>query len=172
MKKLLYFDTSALIKEFDERDDDDVIAHDLITKVTTAAQEGHLQIVLSAWAINEATAVFDKKYRKEELTRPQLQTIMATLSQRIKTSSENASFRFAPVEHMILANSRELIARYHVSSNDALHLYTAWIYDCDYFLAQDKKFFNRVKPNPPTGLEIIDLSNEKDRKYLESQLGL
>lgn len=55
MKKRVYFDTSAVIKEFVPE-----VGSDLIDKITTSAREGKLQIITSVWAINEAIAVIDR----------------------------------------------------------------------------------------------------------------
>lgn len=47
MKKRIYFDTSALVKEFAPE-----VGSDLIDKVTTGSREGKFQIVTSVWSIN------------------------------------------------------------------------------------------------------------------------
>ncbi len=65
MKKRLYFDTSAVIKEFSPE-----VGSELIDKLTTKAREGDIQIVSSVWMINEALAVIDRKFRKNELKQP------------------------------------------------------------------------------------------------------
>lgn len=65
MKKRLYFDTSAVIKEFAPE-----VGSELIDKLTTKATEGDIQIVSSVWMINEALAVIDRKFRKNELKQP------------------------------------------------------------------------------------------------------
>lgn len=173
-KKLtVYFDTSALIKEFSPRE----VGFDLIDKITTSARQdsSKLQIVSSIWTINEAVAVLDRKLRKQEITQVEMQTVIATLTQRIKDSSENASFRFAPMDHSMIAKSRSLIAAYHISADDALHLYTGWLYDCDYLLFHDRKIM-RIKPLISTAsggsVNLIDLGDETDRRLLESQLSL
>jgi hypothetical protein len=75
---------------------------------------------------------------------------------------------FVYLDHAILANSRKMIEQYHVSSVDAVHLYTGWIYDCDYFLAHDKDLFKRIPSKNYDGVEMIDLSTAKDRHHLES----
>jgi predicted nucleic acid-binding protein len=173
LKKLIYFDTSALIKEFAPKE----VGYDLIDKITTAARQdsSRMQIVSSVWAINEAVAVIDRKNRNKEITPVEMQTVIAALSQRIKDSSENTSFRFAPVEHGMIAKSRLLIAQYHISADDALHLYTGWLYDCDYLLFHDKKIM-RIKPlisQASNGnVNLIDLGDVADRKRVESQLSL
>jgi predicted nucleic acid-binding protein len=148
------------------------VGSDLIDAVTTAAREGKLQVISSVWAVNEVIAVIDRKVRKKELTTIEVQTIIATLTQRIKDSIQNASFFFAPLEHQIVAYSRLLIDEYHISPDDALHLYTSWIYDCEYFLIHDRKIINRIKSRIAEGMTIIDLDSEKDRMYLAAQLGL
>jgi predicted nucleic acid-binding protein len=62
VKKRLYFDTSAVIKEFAPE-----VGSELIDKLTTKAREGDIQIVSSVWMINEALAVIDRKFRKNGL---------------------------------------------------------------------------------------------------------
>lgn len=173
MKKLVYFDTSALIKEFVNE-----VGTDLVNKVTTAAREANIQIVSSVWSLNEAIAVVDRlsRNKEEETEKPKLsqterQEIIATIVQRVRNSRQDANFFFQPIDHSIVANSRLLIDGYHISPDDALHLYTAWIRDCDYFLAQDEKLMKRI-PKELENMRVIDLADEADRKYLESQLGL
>ncbi len=58
MKKLVYFDTSAIIKEFVPE-----VGSDLIDDVSNAAEAGNLQIITSTWSINEAVAVIDRLTR-------------------------------------------------------------------------------------------------------------
>jgi predicted nucleic acid-binding protein len=172
VKKLVYFDTSALIKEFV-----DEVGSDLIDKVTTAAREPSIQIVSSVWSLNEAIAVVDRLSRNKDnteehkLSKTEQQEIIATIAERVRNSRQDANFFFQPIDHRIVANSRILIDGYHISPDDALHLYTAWIRDCDYFLVQDEKLTKRA-PKEIDNMRVIDLADERDRKYLESQLGL
>ena len=166
--KILYFDTSAVIKEFSPAE----VGSDLIDKITTRAREGHLQIVSSVWAINEALAVIDRKFRKKEITQPEIQTIMATFGERIASSSETSNFRYAPIDHNIVSNSRGLIDQVHISPDDALHLYTCWVCNCQYFLVHDKHIISNLKLRQFPDFEIINLGNEQERDYLQYQLGL
>jgi predicted nucleic acid-binding protein len=168
VKKRVYFDTSAVIKEFVPE-----VGSDLIDKVTTSAREGNLQIIASVWAINEAIAVIDRLTRRHEkpLSRSEQQEIIATFAQRITESSEHAAYRFAPIKHSLVSNSRMLIDGLHISPDDALHFYTAYVYDCDYFLIHDNKTVNRLKSQQVDGMTVIDLDSEADRSYLASQFG-
>jgi len=165
VKKRLYFDTSAVIKEFAPE-----VGSDLIDKLTTKAREGDIQIVSSVWVVNEALAVIDRKFRKDELKQLQVQKVIATFAERIKTSSQIANFLFAPVDHTIISRSRNLINGLHISADDALHLYTAWVFDCQYFLVHDHKIITRVKLKQHEDLKIIDLGDENDRQFLELEL--
>jgi predicted nucleic acid-binding protein len=168
VKKRLYFDTSAVIKEFVSE-----IGSDVVDKVTTSAREGKLQIITSVWAINEAIAVIDRLTRrpKDPLTSMEQQKIIATFVERIRESSEHSAYRFAPIEHVLVANSRALIDGVHISADDALHLYTGFIHDCDYFLLHDSKIVRRLKAVPIEGMQIIDLGDENDHRFLASEFG-
>jgi hypothetical protein len=129
---------------------------------------------MSIWSINEAIAVIDRLTRRpvDPLKRSEQQQIIATFVDRIRGSSENASYRIAPIEHIVVTNSRLLIDQLHISPDDALHVYTAWIYDCDYYFIHDNKIVKRLKAASLEGMRIIDLDNEQDRVLARRELGL
>ncbi len=52
---LLYFDTSALVTEFHNE-----IDSDLVSKIITSTNRNDLQIISSIWTINEIIVVMDK----------------------------------------------------------------------------------------------------------------
>lgn len=173
MKERLYFDTSALIKEFISE-----LGSDLIDKVVAAAREQRIQIVSSIWSINETLSVIDRlsrqkdeRTKKAKLTKAEIQGIIATIAERINSSNQQADFFFTPIDHAIVVNSRELIDTCHISPVDALHVYTGWVYDCAYFLVHDKKLSSRITPRYKD-MMIIELANHTHKRYLESQLGL
>lgn len=167
MKKRLYFDTSAIIKEFVIEE-----GSDLVDRVTTLARTGDIQIISSVWTINETIAVVDRLTRrpKNALSRTEQQEIMATFAERMRSSDEHATFRFALIDHALVTGSRLLIDSYHISADDALHIYTAFIYDCNYLLIHDNKIVSRLKTDPIQGMEIIDLGSEADCQHLLNQL--
>lgn len=105
------------------------------------------------------------------LSQSEQQDIIATIVERIRESSEHAAYRFAPIEHPIVTNSRTLIDGLHISPDDALHFYTAYVYDCDYFLIHDNKIVKRLKSQRIKGMTVIDLDSETDRSYLVSKFG-
>lgn len=169
MKKLVYFDTSAVIKEFVPE-----VGSDLVDDVSIAAKAGKLQVVMSVWSINEAVAVIDRLTRrpKDPLSQSERQQIIATFAERIRDSNEDASYRITPIEHVIVTESRLLIDQIHISPDDALHLYTGWIYDCDYFFIHDKKIVEKLKKVSIQGMKLINLADAKDRALARRELSV
>jgi predicted nucleic acid-binding protein len=103
------------------------------------------------WSINEAISVIDrltkninKKPKDVILDIPTVQLIISTFVERIRATTENSFFRFVYLDHPIITDSRILIKDYHLSPNDAVHIFTAHVYDCNYFLVQDKKLIKEV----------------------------
>jgi len=169
VKKRVYFDTSAVIKEFVPE-----VGSDLVDDVSNAARAGKLQIITSAWSINEAVAVIDRLARKPRhpLSKAEQQQIIATIVERVRDTGEHAAFRIAPIDHVIVASSRLLIDGLHVSADDALHVYTGWIYDCGHFFIHDNKIVHRLKAASIEDMKVIDLGNEQDRALARAELSL
>jgi hypothetical protein len=71
----------------------------------------------------------------------------------------------------MITESRLLIDQLHISADDALHIYTGWIYDCGYFFIHDKKIVKRLKEASIQGMTVIDLGDQKDREIARSELG-
>jgi predicted nucleic acid-binding protein len=174
VRKRVYFDTSAVIKEFVLEK-----GSELIDKITNAARDQKLQIVSSVWSINESIAVIDRLSRQkfEETGNPKLSTrekqeIISTFVERVLGSDENSNFFFAPIAHEIVSKSRVLIDGYHISADDALHVYTAYIFDCTFFLIHDYKTVNRIKKGLEKDIKVIDLGEDSDIQYVTSELKL
>jgi predicted nucleic acid-binding protein len=169
VKKRVYFDTSAVIKEFVLE-----VGSDLVDDVSNAAKAGNLQIITSIWSINEAVAVIDRLARKpkEPLSKVEQQQIIATIVERVKRTNEHAAFRIAPIDHAIVVNSRLIIDEFHISTDDALQVYTGWIYDCGHFLIHDNKIAHRLKAAPIEGMKIIDLGDPNDHGVARSELNV
>jgi predicted nucleic acid-binding protein len=60
LKKTLYFDTSALLKEFVNE-----IGSDLVSKITST-NTNDIQIISSVWSINEAISVIDRLTKNKD----------------------------------------------------------------------------------------------------------
>lgn len=56
MKTQVYLDTSAFFKLFLPEE-----GYDQVERILTSARDGKLQVVISEWVVNEATAAVEKK---------------------------------------------------------------------------------------------------------------
>ncbi|MGE5633701.1 MAG: hypothetical protein ACM3VV_00575 [Deltaproteobacteria bacterium] len=173
---LLYFDTSALVTEFHHE-----IDSDLISKIITSTNKNDLQIISSIWTINEIIAVMDKLSQKInektgmfELSNNDIKKIISTIVERIRTiiSNENAMFKFVYLDHNIITDSRILTKDFHLSPPNAIHMLTGYAYNCNYFVTHNKYFINQFPFKKYAKMKLIDLTNENDRKLLESELNL
>ncbi len=166
-----YFDTSALLKEFVSE-----VGSDVIRAIMEASTEGRLDVITSQWSINEAVGVIvrniNRKINEKHLTRGEAQLLAHTFITRMEQTLTQEHVHIVPVQNDIVLRSRKWIIDSSISPSDAIHLCTADIFNCSFFLVHDKNFVNKVKRQPPPGLKIIDLSNETDRNYLKSQLSL
>lgn len=173
MTYTIYLDTSAIIKEYV-----DEISSDLINRITDPSNLNKFKLFSSIWSINEMIGVIDRlSRRKDEKGRPvlsnmEIQRIFATFADRIKKSGKDGFFSFVPINHAIVSNSRLLILDYHLSPNDALHLYTAHFHNCDFFLIHDKHFIKGIPEKKYKNTVIIDLANKKDTTKLQEVLNL
>ena len=178
MKKTLYFDTSAILKEFVNE-----IGSDLISKITSTNTHD-VQIISSIWSINEAISVIDRLTKKKDKNQKKVkletlnlaistvQLIISTFAGRIRETNENSFFRFVYLDHAIITDSRVLIKDFHLSPNDAVHIFTGYVYDCNYFLVQDKNLIKEFPLKKYYNMKLIDLANEDDRIFLEKELNL
>jgi hypothetical protein len=56
-----------------------------------------------------------------------------------KNKTNEKSFIFIPMDSDVITRSRQLISEFHISANDAVHLYRGWISNCNYFLIHDNQ---------------------------------
>jgi predicted nucleic acid-binding protein len=171
---LLYFDTSALVKEFQAG-----IGTDLVSKISST-NRNDIQIISSIWTINEIILVMDKISQKInektgmfELSNQDIKKIISTVVERIKTiSKENTMLKFVYLDHNIITESRILTKDFHLSPTDAIHLFTGYAYNCNYFVVHNKYFINQFPFKKYAKMKLIDLTDENDKKILESELNL
>ena len=176
---LLYFDTSALLTAFHH----ERYNFDLLSKIiTTSTNRNNLKIISSIWTINEIIAVMDRLSQKInekagmfELSNNDIKKIISTIVERIRTiiHNNNAMFKFVYLDHDIITDSRILTKNFHLSLNDAIHMLTGYVYDCNYFVVYNKSFIiNQFPFKKYDKMKLIDLTNENDRKLLERELNL
>jgi hypothetical protein len=105
LKKSLYFDTSALLKEFVNE-----IGSDLISKITSP-NTNDIQIISSVWSIKKPkNVILEPPY----LAISTVQLIILHLYEGSEPN-ENSFFRFVYLNHAIITDSRVLIKDFHLS---------------------------------------------------------
>lgn len=136
----LYFDSSAYTKIFKIEDGSgptqDVIA---------LSKTGDFHIFMSTWVINETISAIDSAIKKGHLTPQKSQTSIGLVIRRtIEYSKKPYNIDFVPVDDDLINASRALIYHYHLSADDALHVYTAYLKDCEYFVTDDEHIKTKV----------------------------
>lgn len=161
MRKI-YFDTSAYVKIYSQEAGTDVA--DSLFKL---AEDSRVKIIMSIWTVNEAIAAIDRKHRRGEINDSQRDRIFATIIKRTIDYAEkpNAPVNFIPIERRILTLSSDVITQYHVSADDALHLYTAYATECECFIYQDEKLKKATGGNV-SGMPLFDITSHVDMNRL------
>lgn len=106
-----------------------------------------------------------------ELSNIDIKKIISTIVERIRTiiSNENTMFKFVYLDHNIITDSRILTKDFHLSPTDAIHMFTGYAYNCNYFVTHNKYFINQFPFKKYATMKLIDLTNENGRKLLESE---
>jgi hypothetical protein len=106
-----------------------------------------------------------------ELSNNDIKKIVSTIVERIRTiiSNENTMFKFVYLDHNIITDWRILTKDFHLSPTDAIHMFTRYAYNCNYFVTHNKYFINQFPFKKYGEMKLIDLKNENDRKLLESE---
>lgn len=110
----------------------------------------------------------------ESIQEPSYQTksdiISATIHKNlISNAQQDSNVGLIPLENVILKNSIDVINNYHVSADDALHLYTAFLMKCDYFLCHDRKLVNKTKSEIST-MKILNIADSYSMTRLTKEL--
>jgi predicted nucleic acid-binding protein len=161
----VFFDSSVYVKAFTQE-----FGTETISQLFQLAYDKRIQILLSVWAINETIGAVDRKYRRKEITEQQKGTIIATIFDRaIKWSEEHSDVAFVPLHPIIVDNSRDFIVKLHISPDDAIHLYTAFIKRCEYFICHDEKLKKNADGKFPD-MRVLDVTNAAEMNMLRKSL--
>lgn len=163
MKKI-FFDTSVYVKIFAQEPGTQEAKH-----LIDLAHEGRVEILLSVWAINEAIAAIDRRCsQRNGLTPDERDIIVATiLKQGMEWANPEYNVRFLPLDPAIVGGSVELIYRLHISADDAVHLYTAFLQQCEALICKDDQL-KRNGDHKLKGLRIIDIATSTEMNSLLS----
>lgn len=169
----IYFDTSAYVKVF-HKEKGSTEAKKIIGY---AEKHNNIQIKMSVWTINETIAAIDQKaYQRTEISKKEAGISIGRIIRKTKEySKENSMISFIPLDNTIVRESIAFIYDSHISADDALHIFTAYLHDCEYFICQDngikQKMKNKLAIRPEKiKMQILDITKEDDINYLINNL--
>jgi predicted nucleic acid-binding protein len=128
---------------------------------------------MSVWTVNETIAAIDKKaYKRREITPEQANKSIGKLLFDISRYSKNTRIQIVPLERDIIKGSSILIHTLHLSADDALHVFTAFAYDCQYIISDDETIKQRADNEIPlyaysSGLRHMQVLSTTDREQIE-----
>lgn len=135
---------------------------------------GRIQLFFSYWAANETLAAIDRLWRRKDITTQQRNVIIATVIKRAKGWSEgkesSSNIICLEVNNKTSYLSREFIL-HHISADDALHVYTAYDKECEFFVFRDKKL-SRQFGDKINKTILVNLAADKDVQKLFDGLDL
>lgn len=155
-------DSSAFVKEFSEETGSE-IAHRLFSD----CEKGRIELVTSHWTIGESIAAVDRKFRKRELTEEQRDTIIVTLIGRTTELANKKHLTIVTLNQNFVTASWKYITSNHLSADDALHLVSYLVTECDIFAASDKYLVAVTKKE---GIESYNIEDQKDMSKLSKML--
>ena len=163
--KSIYFDTSAYVKLFKQE-----TGTEEASLLFRLAYNGQIQILMSYWTITETSAVIDKWHRLKEISDENYPIIRATIWNNLKSYAQKGSnVGIVPVTNYILRYSIDLINKYQISADDALHLSTGLATDCDSFICADRKLLSKTGSRVLV-MQICDVSDSTAMKLFLNDL--
>ena len=114
-------DTSAFVKHYRAKEE----GSDIINKLVDDAKAGNEQLVSSFIVIGEIISVFDKWVRYKLITEEELHKAIRRFLADIKEMNDKGTLILEPITSFVITLCIDLIVKYHLSINDAIHLYTA-----------------------------------------------
>ena len=116
-----YLDTSAFVKQYRDKEEGSGIVQQLIND----ARDGKEQIMSSFLMVGETISVFDKWARYNYISSDECAELVKKFLKDIKELTDKEILVLESVSTSTIANCLDLITKYHLSINDAIHLYTA-----------------------------------------------
>ena len=125
---------------------------------------------MSYWTINQTYAAIDRKYRNRLISSEDYDIITATmLKNLIYYGEQSSNIGLVPLDNVILKNSINVINNYHLSADDSLHVYTAFLMKYDYFLCHDHEIVKRTNTEI-SNMKVLDITDSSAMNILTKEL--
>lgn len=118
-----YMDTSALVKYYGREDFEKGFAK--IKELVEKAKAGNEILLSSYFIVGECISVFDKWVRYKLITEEELHKAIKRFLADVKDLNDKGTLILEPITSSVITLCTDLIVKYHLSINDAIHLYTA-----------------------------------------------
>lgn len=118
-----YLDTSALVKFYGKEDFEKGFVK--IKELVENAKAGNESLISSYFIVGECISVFDKWVRYKLITEEELHKAIKRFLADIKELNDKGALILEPVTSSVITLCTDLIVKYHLPINDAIHLYTA-----------------------------------------------
>jgi len=132
--KLVYLDTSSLLKRYIEEKGSEVV-----DKLYKESETGNIKTVFSVWNVGEALGVLDRYRRRNLLSDDEFETaIKGLISESLKMCRLD-SLEILPITSISLVESWFLVLKHQIYVADALQISSSKESQCSLFLAADSK---------------------------------
>lgn len=118
-----YIDTSAFVKYYSKEEYEKGFAK--VKKVIEEAKAGNEILISSYFIVGESVSAFDKWVRYKLITNEELTSAIKRFLADIKEMNDKGTLILEPLTSSVVTLCTELIVEYHISINDAIHLYSA-----------------------------------------------
>ena len=146
-----YLDTSAFVKHRRAKEEGSGIINNLVDD----AKAGKEQLVSSFIVIGEIISVFDKWVRYKLISSDECTELVKIFIWEIKELNDAGILILEHVSTSTITNCLDLITKYHLSLNDAIHLYSALSNKIliDQFICSDGMLLKAAKSE---GFEVLN----------------
>ena len=131
--KIVYLDTSAIMKRYIQEAGSDVVA-----SLYSSAWQESVKISFSPWNIGEVLGVLDKYYRRGWLTREDYELARREFIGETLKMLRLRILRVVPIKPSVIVKSWRLIENYHIYQADAIQIVSSREINAEEFYTGDK----------------------------------
>jgi len=130
----VYLDSSAIVKRYIEE-----VGTEVVDIIFDAAESGDIKIFFSIWNFGEILGVFDKYMCKNWITESDFKNAVEKFARESIKLAKLHQLEIIPLNAKIVADSMEIILRYHIYEADAIQIISSKYGNCELFLTADKQ---------------------------------
>jgi len=153
--KRVYLDSSAIVKRYVKERGTEVV--DL---VFDNAELGNVKIFFSIWNIGEVLGVLDRYRRRNLISSKEFESALGKFASEFLKLVKLHQLDLIPLYSDIIADSLDIILRYHIYEADAIQIVSSKYCNSEVFLTADKQLVEIAKD---LGINAFDVESEENR---------